>query len=95
MDRSALALVEIITARAIEILDGAAKENELSPQLMVIVAEKIMARYQRAAITSLYATQTMLVDKINQTEETGNGNTDNTNKPDTGNDDTAGEYQPV
>lgn len=95
MDKSALALVEIITARVIEILDRAAKENELSPQLMVIVADKIMARYQRAAITSLYATQTMLVDKINQMEGAENGNTDHTNKPGTGNDDTAGEYQPV
>jgi hypothetical protein len=95
MQKSLLSQADILAARCIEILDDTQKKNDLSAQIMCIVCDKITEHYQRAAITQLYETQTLLVEKINQMEEAANGNTDNTNKPDTGNDDTAGEYQPV
>jgi len=95
MNKSTLAQADILAARCIELLDDTQKKNDLSPQVMLIVCDKITGHFQRAAVTSLYETQTMLVEKINKMEEAANGNTDNPDKLNPGNDDSAGEHQPV
>jgi len=95
MNKSTVAITDILAARAIQLLEDAKTQNGLNEQLMLIVCDKITGHYQRAAVTSLYEVQTMLVEKINKMEEAANGNTDNPDKLNPGNDDSAGEHQPV
>lgn len=87
MNKSLLSQADILADRCIQILDDTQTKNDLSAQIMLIVCDKITGHYQRKAVTSLYETQTMLVEKINKMEEEQNGHTDNPDKPNPGADD--------